>query len=404
VGFHITARSRACDNPADRICESTAKSPFPCCILGYPNRANGVISTSGTAKRSGAFCRFGVALWFYWVGDFAPDAVSVAKEWDGGGSDRHHHRDSTSAFDLVFPLVASRGFRVQETFLVTRLRARRRSGRGQRDSRYSRFASSSCGAVVPDECLWRIAEFYLWCATHGDAGIAPRALGGLVSGGQPRRRGYWRRSGYLAGRPCVVASCRDGHRRCIGTTGASGPFYRRKRPYSPGSRPAVRRTRSRSGRSFSCAPNMAGFDLLPLASREFRHRQPDLWSRPGLPCLGQRSAVGNRYRGRVAFGTWLLRWRDCRRPDESDVCICSSGGLLRCVWRVPGIRSGHPLHVCRGLFGLLNRVGVHLGCVHRVGARCRGKTQTCRSQCVRHCQCSGQRSPHLHDVAGWRGL
>src|SRR4051812_11223916 len=102
---------------------SIAKSPFPCFTLGYPNRANRIISTNGTAQRSGAFCRFGVALWLCEFGEFAPDPVSVAQEWDGGGSDRHHRRDSSSAFDLVFPLVASRGCRVQATFLGTRLRA-----------------------------------------------------------------------------------------------------------------------------------------------------------------------------------------------------------------------------------------------------------------------------------------
>src|SRR5262249_9789933 len=94
----------------------------------YLNRANRITSTGGTPQRSGALCRFGVALWLCEFGDCGPDAVPVAKEWDGGGSDRHHRRDSTSAYGLVFPLVASRGCRVQATFLGPRLRARRRCG------------------------------------------------------------------------------------------------------------------------------------------------------------------------------------------------------------------------------------------------------------------------------------
>src|SRR5262249_41503187 len=132
----------------------------------YLNRANRITSTSGTAQRSGAFCRFGVSLWLYGCGDWGPDAISVAKERDGGGSDRHHRRDSTSPSGLVFPLVASRGCRVQATLLVTHLRDRRRSRRDERDSQHSRFASCSYGAAVPDECLWRFGEFDVWRTAH----------------------------------------------------------------------------------------------------------------------------------------------------------------------------------------------------------------------------------------------
>ena len=155
---------------------------FPCCTLGYPSRTNRITSTRATAQRSGAFCGFGVALWLCEWGDDAPDAVSVAKEWDGGGSDRHNRRDSTGAFRLEFPLVAARGCRLQATFLVTPRRARSGSGRSQRNSQHSRFECRSYGAAVLDECLWRTGQFDVWGAAHGDAFSTPRAFSRLVSG------------------------------------------------------------------------------------------------------------------------------------------------------------------------------------------------------------------------------
>ena len=159
-----------------------------------------------------------------------------------------------------------------------------------------------------------------------------------------------------------------------GTAGASGPFYRRNRARSSGNRPAARRPRSRSGRTFSCAPDMARTGLLPLARRDLRHRQCGVGIGSGLPCLGERSAVGDR------IGWGLLAALGCfvggvvaDRMNRMVAFALAGGFSAASAFTWDSLRP-HPSRT-RWPFGLRDRAGIRYGRVHRVGARCRGEPQ-----------------------------
>ena len=84
--------------------------------------------SSQPAQRHNAPALFAVLVLpygFTGAGDCAPDAVSVAKEWDGGGSDRHHRRDSMlpSVWSFLWSPLADAGFRRRSWVLVSALSA-----------------------------------------------------------------------------------------------------------------------------------------------------------------------------------------------------------------------------------------------------------------------------------------